>query len=92
MSEILTPEQVRTLLAGQWLGNPDERRSPVGILCDSHEALRADRDSWRATAEELDDKNVNKALTARHEMREARLKKQVAELQAALDMSRKGQN
>ena len=49
---------------------------------DQYEALRTDRDSWKATAEELDDKNVNKAFRQRHEMREAGLQKQLSEAQA----------
>ncbi len=35
-------------------------------------------ESWKATAEELGDRNVNKALSARHEMREADLRKRLA--------------
>ena len=85
MSKILTPEQVQVIRSSQYLGENNELLTPVALLCDSHEALRTDRDSWQATAEELGDKNVNKALTARHEMREALLKKQVDELKAALN-------
>ena len=47
-------------------------------------ALLEEVSSWRATAEELADKNVNKALTARHEMREAALEKEIAGLRSAL--------
>ena len=82
--EILTPEQVQVIRSSQYLGENNELLTPVALLCDSHEALRTDRDSWQATAEELGDKNVNKALTARHEMREASLKRQLGEARAAL--------
>ena len=85
MSEILTPEQVQVARSSPEMGDNGKLITLVFLLCDSHEALRTDRDSWQATAEELGDKNVNKALTARHEMREALLKKQVDELKAALN-------
>lgn len=78
---VLTPEQVAATRSSQWLGEgKEELLTPVAILCDSHEDLRADRDSWQATAEELEDRNVNKALLARHEMREARLREELAEV------------
>ena len=85
MSEILTPEQVQIVRSSQLLGKNGELITLVFLLCDSHEALRTDRDSWQATAEELDDKNVNKALTAHHEIRESSLKKQITELKAVLN-------
>jgi len=37
-------------------------------------------ESWKATAEELADKNVNKTLAQRHEMREARTKAKYVKL------------
>ena len=85
MNEILTPEQVQVIRSSPYLGKNGELITLVFLLCDSYETLRADRDSWQATAEELDDKNVNKVFTTRHEMRESSLKKQVTELKAALN-------
>lgn len=41
--------------------------------------LQADRDSWKATAEEAMDKNVDQGLLQRHEMREAGMRKQLAD-------------
>ena len=90
MSKILTPEQVVALVSYPMALHPSppqiqQMRTNIRKLRDSHEALRTDRDSWQATAEELDAKNVNKALAARHEMREASLKKQITELKVALN-------
>ena len=73
----LTQEQVNTIRFTQWLGE-----DTVSMLCDRYEDLRTDRDSWKATAEELADKNVNKALAQRHEMREARLRRELTEAKA----------
>ena len=73
----LTREQVNTIRFTQWLGE-----DTVSMLCDRYEDLRTDRDSWKATAEELADKNVNKALAQRHEMREARLRRELTEAKA----------
>ena len=83
MAEILTPEQVVAIRLNQPLDDGlEELVTPIEQLCNSHEALRADRDSWQATVEELADKNVNKSLTQRHEMREAALQKKLAEARA----------
>jgi len=88
---ILTPEKVATFR--RWADTWEEYalRGTLAETLDSHEALReqlaeaqADRDSWQATAEVLADKNVNKSLLQRHEMREAALKEQLADARNAV--------
>ena len=46
------------------------------------ERLEVEVEEWKATAEVLGDKNVNKTLTSRHEMREQSLKAEVERLGA----------
>ena len=82
MNEILEPKQIAYIQSMR----KESHLYPWDELLTSHEALRVERDSWQATAEELGDKNVNKALTQRHEMREAALQKQLAEVQKDLRM------
>ena len=82
MTAILTPEQVALRNHGSLCSCGCSEKD--WTLSDSHEALRADRDSWQATAEELDNKNVNKSLTQRHAMREAALRVKLAEARADL--------
>lgn len=81
MTEILTAEQVTHM--GPNPGNPWWHDWKA--LRDSHEALRADRNNWQATAEESTAKNLNESLADRHKMREARLKRDLALLQAKYD-------
>ena len=74
---------------GQLCDSHEELRQRLATLRELRELERKQltevtiqRDSWQATAEELADKNVNKSLRQRHEMREAKLKNQLAEAQA----------
>lgn len=85
MTDILTPAQIAEI-KDKWSHSAN---TPTwGGLLASHEALRVERDSWQATAEELGDKNVNKALTQRHEMREATLRAQLAETESGFQNMR----
>lgn len=75
--KVLTPEQIAAFLEA--FGAPS--RNKVGHftcakVAHSHEALRAELASWKATAEELGNKNVNRVLLARHEMQEQALRAQ----------------
>jgi len=97
MDNILTPELAEMWKDHylNWSCNPCN--ITVRYLFDNYtnalhtiEALReqlaartAERDSWKATAEEAMDKNVNRGLLQRHEMREAALREQLVEARAA---------
>ena len=50
----------------------DVQRLETGVA-----SWMATAESWKATAEELGDKNVNKALAQRHKMREAALQRRL---------------
>ena len=54
----------------------------VAIAEAKYAKVQGELESWKATAEELASKNVNKALAQRHEMREAQLKAKYAKLLA----------
>ena len=83
--KVLTPEQwqdVDRAIDDAWQSRAE--RDPLDdlrLMARAIAVLRAELASWKATAEELGDKNVNKALLARPEMREAVLR---AERDAAL--------
>jgi len=85
MVDILTPDRIaifRGWVDMSLMVDACTLRGALAEALDSHEVLEADRDSWQATVEEAMDKNVNKSLTQRHEMREASLKEQLAKAHA----------
>lgn len=83
MTNILTPEQVEAIEV-EWQHGRCTFQQAFDMMQNSHKALQKLCGSWQATAEEATDINVNKALTARHEMREAALKDQLAKALADL--------
>ena len=90
----MTPEQA-AVWKDRYLDWPGAiPKIEVRRLFDSYKALREqlaeverDRDSWKATAEEASEKNVNKVLTQRHEMREKSLQEQLDHRTISLDQA-----